>query len=155
MIGYVGDNVEDIHPNLFADANLAEKESSYSTSGIHLAMLGKHTNFPLTGISKGQSCVSHSTPEAEIVAANLALRMLGLPGLEMWDILLAREVVLLFREDNTAMIRIMETGRNPTMKTLERNFGISVAWLNERLKSGEYVIVHCGSKNMSAGIYTK
>ena len=41
------------------------------------------------------------------------------------------------------------------MKTLERNFGVSVAWLNERLKSGEYIIVHCGSKNMSADIYTK
>ena len=131
MIGYVGYNVEDIDPNLFADASSAEKESSHSTSGMDLATIGKWTNFPLTGISKGQSCVSHSTPEAEIVAANHALRMLGLPGLEMWDILLARKVILLVWEDNTAMIRIMETGRNPTMRDLGRTHGIQVAKLRD------------------------
>ena len=36
--------------------------------------------FPLNAISKKQSCVSHSTPEAEIVAADLAIRTEGLPA---------------------------------------------------------------------------
>jgi len=74
---------------------------------------------------------------------------------EVSDSKAAWKIVIFLHEDNTVCIHAAKTGRNPTMKTLERNFGVSVAWLNERLKSGEYIIVHCGSKNMSADIYTK
>ena len=53
MVGYVGDEPKDIKPRCYADANLADKETSYSTSGVHLVMVGPRTNFPITGISKG------------------------------------------------------------------------------------------------------
>ena len=38
MIGYVGDGASNITPNLFPDANLAERDT-YSTSGVRLATL--------------------------------------------------------------------------------------------------------------------
>ena len=41
------------------------------------------------------------------------------------------------------------------MKTLERCFGVSLAWLNLRLRSGDYVVIHTRSHEMSADIYTK
>ena len=70
MAGWVGDALPDIALRLHADADFAGcTETQRSTSGLHLQMQGPHTSYPLTGISKRQSCVSHSTPEAEMVAA--------------------------------------------------------------------------------------
>lgn len=44
-----------------------------------------NTNFPINGQSKRQECVSHSTPEAETVAADVAIRQDGKPALDFWD----------------------------------------------------------------------
>ena len=48
------------------------------------------------------------------------------------------------------------------MKTLERNFGCKVSWMNEVVmgpkQNGQgsgYVLVHTGSKHMAADIYTE
>ena len=72
MIGWVGNSLKDLSIGLFADADYAGcGESLRSTSGAHMHIQGSHTRFPLAGISKRQGCVSHSTPEAEIVAADL------------------------------------------------------------------------------------
>ena len=68
-----------------ADADFAGEYDSRSTSGVFLSVQGPDTRFMLSAISKKQSCVSHSTPEAEIVAADYALRVEGLPILTLWD----------------------------------------------------------------------
>ena len=80
-----------------------------STSGVFIALTGPNSFSPLNAISKKQSCVSHSTPEAEIVAADLAIRTEGLPALQLWDMVLERPVKLLFQEDNQATIQILKT----------------------------------------------
>ena len=90
MIGWVGDKIEDLSLGLFADADFAGcAQSLRSTSGSHLQVQGKFTRFPLAGGSKRQGCVSHSTPEAEIVAADTALRTLGIPALSLWKVLVS------------------------------------------------------------------
>ena len=38
---------------------------------------------------------------------------------------------LLFHEDNQAMIRVVATGKNPTMRYLVRTHRVSVAWLHD------------------------
>ena len=58
-------------------------DSLRSTSGGHLNIQGPNTRFPLSGSSKRQGCVSHSTPEAEIVAADVAMRSMGMPALKL------------------------------------------------------------------------
>ena len=58
-----------------------------------MALTGPNTFFPLNGVSKKQNCVSHSTPGAEIVAANAAVRLEGLPALQLWDVTLQRKVI--------------------------------------------------------------
>ena len=58
-----------------------------------MAFTGPNTFFPLNGVSKKQACVSHSTPEAEIVAANAAARLEGVPALQLWDAILERKVI--------------------------------------------------------------
>ena len=76
MVGWVGDSIDDAHLALCADADFAGcVDSLRSTSGGHLNIQGPNTRFPLSGSSKRQGCVSHSTPEAEIVAADVAMSL--------------------------------------------------------------------------------
>ena len=84
--GYIGDDPKDLRLQLFADADFAgDLSTRKSTSGLFLALAGPHSFYPLTASSKKQTAVSHSTPEAEIVAADAALRTLGFPGMDLWD----------------------------------------------------------------------
>ena len=110
----------------------------------------------LNGISKKQDAVSHSTPEAELVAAAFAIRREGLPSAYIWDLILRsdnspngkfkepksktaspskerEQIVTTFHEDNETMIRVCETGRNPTMRHLGRVHIVGVQWLHGRI----------------------
>ena len=128
---------------------------SHSTSGIHLARMGPNTNFAFSGISQDQTCICNSTPMAEMVAAVQALRMEGVPALVLWDILLERDHQLQFMEDNTAMIRIVETGRNPQMRTIGRTHGINIVEIHERFQLDDLNRKHCGTDKMAADIYSQ
>ena len=83
------DKAADIFPHLYADADFAGcAKTARSTTGVHLCLKGERTYFPCNGISKKQDAVSHSTPEAEIVAAAFAIRREGLPSQQLWTLLL-------------------------------------------------------------------
>ena len=87
MIGWVGDTREQLFPHLFADADFAgDGETQWSTSGYYSVIRGPHTSFPNSVGSKRQTCVSHSTLEAELVAADYGLRTHGLPALSLWRV---------------------------------------------------------------------
>ncbi len=121
LVGWVGDDGSQLQPHLFADADFAGCAATQrSTSGLHMSVRGPNSCFPISGQSKRQSCVSHSTPEAEIVAGDFSLRMCGLPALDLWHTLLPHKPPIMFHEDNQAMINIVSTGRNPTMRYLRR-----------------------------------
>ncbi len=95
QIGFVGDNPDDVSLGLFSDADFAgDKAGQRSTSGVFLALYGPHTFFPLSAQSKKQTAVSHSTVEAEIIAADHAIRMSGLPALPLWETILDRPLSL-------------------------------------------------------------
>ncbi len=126
-----------------------------STSGAHFTLLGPPTCFPLCGVSKAQKCTSWSTPEAEMVAASYALQNLGLPTRIFWDILMDCTTKLYVHEDNQAMIQVVRTGRNPTMRYLARTHGISVSWLHEVRTSDDVCLLYTQSADMAADIYTK
>ena len=156
QVGWVGDSLADLSLHLFADADFSGcNATSRSTSGVHLCIRGPATCYPLNGISKRQGCVSHSTPEAEIVAADFALRSSGLPALDLWKVICMSPIVLTFHEDNQAMIRVCETGRNPTMRHLGRTHHVSVDWLHERCASEDVNLIPETTDRQSADIYTK
>ncbi len=88
MVGWVGDKKDRLAPHLYADADFAgDSEPQRSTTGVHLAVEGPNSRFPITGVSKRQGCVSSSTPEAEIVAGNFAYNSVMVPHLDLWDVL--------------------------------------------------------------------
>ena len=75
MFGWIGDARADLKITLYADADFAgDTETTRSTSGVFVALTGPNSFYPISALSKRQSCVSHSTPEAELVAADLAIR---------------------------------------------------------------------------------
>ena len=89
MSGWVGDPATLCSLHLYSDADFAGcQRSNRSTTGVCLAIEGPHTCLPLSAVSKKQSAVSHSTPEAEIVAGAYALRHEGLPGQIFWAVIL-------------------------------------------------------------------
>ena len=121
MVGWVGDSLGELSPHLYADADFAGCVASQkSTSGYYLVIRGPNICFPITGVSKRQGCVSHSTPEAEMVATNFAVRQCGLPSNSLWWTLFPHKPTLTLHEENQAMISVIETGRNPTMRHLQR-----------------------------------
>ena len=97
--------------HLFADADFAGcAKTSRSTSGAHLAVLGPNTVWPIAGQSKKQTCVSHSTPEAEIVAADHAVRSFGVPAMDLWTLILGDKMVIQFHEDNATACIVLKSG---------------------------------------------
>ena len=81
--GHIGDSSKYVNLTLFSDADFAGcLDTAKSTSGVLIALTGPNSFFPLNAVSKKQACVSHSTPEAEIVAADLEIRTEGLPALQ-------------------------------------------------------------------------
>ena len=58
-------------------------------------------------------------------------------------------------EDNTTMLTVAATGKNPTMKTLERNHGVSVAWIHKQVQDGVYNFVHTRTEHMTADLFIK
>ena len=156
MIGWVGDSLGDSSIGLFADADYAGcGESLKSTSGAHLHIQGPHTRFPLAGLSKRQGCLSHSTPEAEIVAADFAMTRLGLPAITLWQQLGGADPNFVFCDDNQTMIGVIRTGKNPTMHHLERTHGISIGWMHSIFQEGYVSLAYEVTAEMAADIHTK
>ena len=158
MDGWVGDKWEDLQLFIFADANWAEKPEFVSTSGCFLCLHGPNTFFPLAAMSKKQTAKSHSTPEAEIVAADMAIRLIGLPSLQLWDCILGqgiRRLVAILKEDNEAAIKVMNSGKNPTMRHMQRTHGLDLAWLTEQFQKGDYRIEYSPTRSMFADVFTK
>ena len=94
------------------------------TSGLHMCLHGPNTCFRIVGASKRQGCVSHSTPEAEILVTDFALRRRRLPALNLWHKILPHKPGLVVHEDNQAMIHVVETDRNLTMRSIGRTHGV-------------------------------
>ena len=99
--------------------------------------------------------MSHSTPETEIVAADVTLRTMGLPAVSIWETLTESSPKLLFHDDNQGMIGVVRSGRNPTMRHLERTHGISITSLHEHFSKGHFVLTYEITAKMAADIHTK
>ena len=155
QVGWVGNALSELQLHLFADADFAGcPATSRSTSGLFFSVRGADTNFPITAGSKRQGCVSHSTPEAELVAADYAMRTCGLPALHLWERLLKGTPRIQFHEDNTTAAHSIRTGRT-NIRHLGRTHRVALAWLHERLLADEYDLLVESSALQAADIFTK
>ena len=114
---------------------------------------------PQTAASARQTALSSSTPEAEFAACHLAHKTAFLPALDIFDVLLPKGYHKVVHEDNQAMIQIVTTGINKTMRWLSRNHGIAVRYLFDHLgdkdRKDDTKLVYTRSEWMAADIFTK
>ena len=156
MIGFVGDDPSGIIVRLSADADFAGcHETRKSSSGVFKCLIGQRTFFPITGRYCKQTAVSHSTPEAELIAADFAVRVEGIPCLDLWDTLLGKKNSLRFEEDNDATFKIIKKGRSPALGHVKRTHGVCLRWLFDICATPDVAIQYCRSEYQSADIFTK
>ena len=53
------------------------------------------------------------------------------------------------------MIRVAQTGKNPTMRHLGRTHGVSVKWIHQTFLSPQYVLLYEETNKQAADIFTK
>ena len=156
LSGYVGDSRDSLGLDLYADADWAGDRHDYkSTSGTIIFLSGQNTRFPLGAKCAKQTITSFSTPESELVAANLGVRTLGIPFLGVCEKVITEKLKLVFNEDNQSVSQVMKTGKNLTMRHLSRAHGISVSALYDYCKRPEVLLVYIISELQRADIFTK
>ena len=83
----------------YADADFAGGRPSYkSTSGMTIFIEGADTLFPIAAKVIKQICRSHSTPEADIVSMNTAIRTVGLRMHDLWEPIVGNKMAIDFTE---------------------------------------------------------
>ena len=104
-------DIDNVVLHAYPDADLCGTfDTTRATSGGFVELIGAGTFFPLDWFSKRQSATSHSTTEAELVAASKMLRESLIPIQSLWSLLLQREVVSVVHEDSMSTITVINAG---------------------------------------------
>ena len=123
-IGFIGDELSELRLGLFTDADFAGTNASLkSTSGVFLALYGPNSFFPLDYLTRLQKALSLSTTEAELAAFVLGLKAVGLPALDLWCVILDRDITIDMFQDNQATMRVLLTGKSPQLRHMKRTHG--------------------------------
>ena len=89
QVCHVGNTAQQCRLGLFHDSDfVTDLEDATSTSGGTLCVFGSHTFVPISWMCNKQTCVSHSSTEAEIISLDAGLRMDGIPALDLWDLVI-------------------------------------------------------------------
>ena len=157
QVSWLGDTKDELRMQIFADADFAgDPRTQRSTSGVVLAVVAPYTRCLLSAASRRQTCVSHSTPEAEIVAADLALRTEAIPAIPLWERLLGRKIDVDFMEDNEAVVKICRSGNSQKLMHLPRTHRVDAAFIAECTKDlAVCTMGHTHTDNQAADICTK
>ncbi len=130
QVSWVGDSVSDLSLRLYADADLAgDPRTQRSTTGVTSFVVGPRSRACLSATSRRQTAVSHSTCESEIVAADEALRVHGLPAQALWDVLLGHPARVEFREDNDAVVKVCKSGGSMKLMHMNRTHRVDAAFV--------------------------
>ena len=156
QVAWVGDDIKDVKLRLYADADFSGcVRTQRSTSGAYLFVIGQHTRFLLGGSSRRQTAVSHSTTEAELIAAEYALRAEGLPVLSLWNYILGRDMSMEFAEDNEAMIQICTSNQMAKMRHVSRTHRINLASVGEKFNDPAIDLYAVCTDDQAGDIHTK
>ena len=73
----------------------------------------------------------------------------------IWSVILERDVKLHVFDENAAMIQVMTTGKNPTMRGLGTTHGVSINRLYELFQEEWNTLTKVDTKLMAGDIFTK
>lgn len=151
-------NASPLH--LFTEADFCgDALSQRSTSGVHLDLRGTHSQYPLQSLSAKQDVIAVSAPEAGWYAGCTGYRKEMMLACGLCELLGPSMRTPMFHEDNLAMLMVVLSGRNPTMRHLGRVHRVCVRWLHERLGNHpgrvRCILFYEDAADMSAEVYTK
>lgn len=156
QIGFIGDKLEDSGLGFFTDADFAgDKATMKSTSGVFMAIYGPNSFFPSDYLSSLQKCARLSTAEAAIVAVVLGLKSVGIPAIDLWSVILGRDVVVDLFQDNQATMCVLLTGKSAQLRHMKRTQGYSLASAHQQVKAPYANLCDCSTDCMAADIFTK
>ena len=113
------------------------------------------TWMPLAWVYKRQTATSRSTTEAETVALAYSLFNEAIPTLDLWCLILRRDVRLLIYEDNQATIKILRKGYSNKLRHLSRHHKLDIGSIHDILQDPNVEIEYVESANQAADIFTK
>ena len=89
--------------------------------------------------------------------SNAAVRSVGIPSLDLWEKILKRKVRLVVNEDNETTITVIRTGKNQTMRHVQRTHDVCSKWITNvmSIMSDRLCLRHCPTHEMCADILTK
>ena len=157
MYAWIADAPQDLDITSYCDADFAgDRGDPRSQTGMFLTLAGPNSNFPLNAVSKKQGSTAKSTPEAEIVAVSDSLKV-AIPHLDLWETMFNRpKMSIKLMEDNESAIRIIASGKNPTMPYMVRTQRVDVQWIHERVSlDKDVVLVNTPTTCQAADILTK
>lgn len=120
---------------VYTDADFAAK----STSGIMIARRSGDAQYPLHWCSRKQSSAARSTPEAELIAMATAMFTEVMNVQSMLERLLERPVRVNCRQDNQAMVQILESGYSAKLRHAPRVHRVNVSSVHEVLTEHQSV----------------
>ena len=86
---HVGHIAQQNQLGLFQDSGISVYlEDVKSISCETLCVFGSDTVVPVSWMCKKQTCVSHSSTQAEDISFHAGLRMYGIPALDFWDLVI-------------------------------------------------------------------
>ena len=140
----------------YPDADLAGTfDSTKATSGGFIHVHGSNSFFPLDWFSKRQTATSHSTTEAELVSASKMLRENLIPLMELWSIMLDRDVNGVIHEDNMSTIEVIKTGYSPKLRHIAKHHRISLGLTHELCQHDDIDVRHCDTALQKGDMLTK
>ena len=149
-------NDTEFQHDLYVDADFAgDQKDSKSTNGVYQMISGANSHGQISAVSKKQSCVSHSTPEAEIVSADHGIRVEALPALDLIEIVLGRKTRVRVHEDNETAALAIRNGKSPAMRYLHRTHRVSISWLHDLETKKVIETLNCDTELQKADVFTK
>ena len=70
------------------------------------------------------------------MALDAAVRIEGLPSLDLWERILGRTPELTVYEDNQAASTIVQTGKYPKLRHVQRLHGVRISWFHDLYRKG-------------------
>ena len=130
------DDRETVEIHAWPDADLGGNKlaDSKSTSGRFIELVAPSSDgrsFPLHWATHSQGSTSNSTPEAETVSLSDCARADALPLQDLFALILNRPVKLVFHEDNTTTIGVVNKGYSPALRYLARTQRTAIGFLHE------------------------
>ena len=156
LVGTVGDPAEALSLRLYVDADFAgDRQDAKSTSGGFLVLYGPNTFFPLSWVCKKQTAVSRSTTEAEVISLAYSLFSEALPTLQLWCLILGRQVRLEVLEDNEATIKIVKKKGSAKLRHVSRTHKVNLASTYDVFEDENVDLEYVNTKEQVADIFTK